>query len=53
MTPDEKQHIKELLKADFRERLRRVQEQLHYEYRAFPEAREENDAQVNGARYKS
>lgn len=41
MTPDEKQHIKELLKADFRERLRRVQEQLHYEYRAFPEAREE------------
>lgn len=46
MTSEQKEHIKELLKADFHERLRRAQEQLHYEYMAFPEAREEMTRKV-------
>jgi hypothetical protein len=46
MTPEQKKDIKELLKADFHERLRRAQEQLHYEYLAFPEAREEMTRKV-------
>lgn len=46
MTSEQKEHIKELLKADFHERLRQAQEQLHYEYMAFPEAREEMTRKV-------